>query len=454
VSDVDEESVVEEFPRPRRSVRKKDKGQATPVDLPPLPSKRKGLSAAEKARAQVKDKATARSAAYKLSRSTRTVPSEEASSSTLLQQPEFEDPENLDDPDDPIDIPDFNSPSTYTSYIEAFMANQGGNAAPANAGGNNAPAVSHFKIPQKWDRGSPEFTTDDPDELLEFVEQVRQIIRLAGITDEKEKKDQFLSYLDWKRKKAWKVLATYSAGTFEEFLKEIYKSYPEIDDQEVGTLEALYKLCKLNQGIQVSEEGKLRRFGILFKEQYQKLIQAPSQITNNYSRECVFKEEAINKGHLIIENGKAKLGDGNFIPRGPGSQRMRVDDYWRNKALGQSYYSQPSYQQYYNQEENEQAYDASEAAFDEIRTLKVKLARAQQANGSSNFAKFEGVVQPTFLANTQPAQSNSAMPQGFDLSKVFQLFLMSQSKQGGDLPETQDQFAVTRSRANGEPSNF
>lgn len=158
----------------------------------------------------------------------------------------------------------------------------------------------------------------------------------------------------------------------------------------------------------------------------------------------MFKEDHISKGMLSIENGKTKLGDGNFIPRGAGAQRLRVEEYWRNKASGQNWFAQtPGVQQAFYQDDDEKPLEFAETARDEIRTLRVKLARAQQA-GSSSLANSQNPVQPVFMASVQPGQGQN---QQFDSNQALQAFLLKGIQSIAETTGLFDQLALTRANA-------
>lgn len=506
-----------------------------------------------------------------------------------------------------------------------------GNAAQPNA--QTAPTTATFRVPYSWDRNKPTFDSDDHEDLLTFVDQLDQIISLGKITDDAEKKKCFTEYLPWAKKRAWRNIEAYTNGTYEEFLEEVFKSYPEVRTSEEGSMENLSKICKKYKGVSVTQEGLLRRFGVEFHTVVKKLLSGRALTTNSeackkyldtleaslastlrltisstillrtqvpglnpapvagqpvkdkrredpieiadlikmaetmaetqtestqpsgpketvrsseyslvkkesnderfqelgasiatmqdnmllsqkeneqrhtellrqlqqvnktrdapphkdvnltntssntqtmdryssgnsrgergsdrdcfyceqtghFSRECPHKDEHINKGYLTVEGGKHKLGDGKWIPNGPGSQKQRVEDYWRNKSVNQNYYSQGQQVQenFYSSNESERQQDYAETARDEIRSLQVKLARAQQMNQSS-LANNTGVVQPTFMAAVQPAAGLIPTPGGIDLTQALHALLL-RGLAAGEPQSSQDQFALTRGGAN------
>jgi hypothetical protein len=140
--------------------------------------------------------------------------------------------------------------------------------------------VESFKVPRSWDGNAPKFTTDNAEDLKDFIDQVNEILSLAKITDDDERKELLTSYLPNKKRTMWRDLDSYTTGTYEDFLKEIYKCYPELKQEIEGTLKELEKLCAKYKGIPLHDEGKLKRFGMEFVSLIKKLSMEPAIILN------------------------------------------------------------------------------------------------------------------------------------------------------------------------------
>ncbi|KAJ6527301.1 hypothetical protein DFH09DRAFT_1328112 [Mycena vulgaris] len=185
----------------------------------------------------------------------RTIPHNDQSSDELPfgnellfdVEPDFDEEESLD-----LDY--ILRPLTPDTPI---MANAAPQQAPAGTG------VASFRVPRPWESNVPKFTTEDKDDLQDFIEQVTDIINLAQITDEQEKKQLLTSYLPAKKREMWRALTEYAVGTtYANFKKAVLKAYPEVKEDLDGTLEELVKLCAENRTIKRSEEGRLKRFGM------------------------------------------------------------------------------------------------------------------------------------------------------------------------------------------------
>jgi hypothetical protein len=158
--------------------------------------------------------------------------------------------------------------------------------------------VASFKVPRPWEANAPKCTTEDPDELLDFIDQVGEIIELAEIKADADKKKLLTGYLPVKKKNMWRDMDKYANGSYDDFLKELYKSYPEIKQEKAGTLGDLERLCRRNQGIRLQDEGKLRRFGVEFTSLYKKLSKHPAIILNKEA--CLKYLETLDVSFAII----------------------------------------------------------------------------------------------------------------------------------------------------------
>ncbi len=171
----------------------------------------------------------------------------------------------------------YSSNEFEVSEIKAvnIMANNNGN----NAGGHRN--GSSFKVPFAWDKNAPSFDSEDADDLMTFVDHIGQIFGLAGVTDDQEKKRRLTDYLSVKRKEIWRSLSSYKRGTYDRFLEDVYKIYPEVKSSKIGSLNALVKLCKTYKGIEMTDEGILKRFGVEFYALVKKLMKGKAAITTN-----------------------------------------------------------------------------------------------------------------------------------------------------------------------------
>nr|GAT48597.1 predicted protein [Mycena chlorophos] len=143
----------------------------------------------------------------------------------------------------------------------------------------NAPAA--FRVPNPWDSNAPKFTSDDPDDLEEFIYQVQRIITLGSV-DAAQQKELFTSFVPLRKRLIWQAISSYGDTTksFTDFLNDIKAMYPELGETSAGRLTELEKLCLKNRGIPVNEEGKLKRFGQEFIVLVDKLMKAPAILLN------------------------------------------------------------------------------------------------------------------------------------------------------------------------------
>ncbi|KAJ7617712.1 hypothetical protein B0H17DRAFT_1152419 [Mycena rosella] len=109
--------------------------------------------------------------------------------------------------------------------------------------------------------------------------------------NEAQKKEKFTDFLPYMKKKYWRSLAIYGTGTYDEFLEDVFKSYPEVKMEEIGSVESLKTICKRYKGVKVFDEGKLRCFGVEFHTIAKKLMSGQALTKKSSSVPNVF-------GHL------------------------------------------------------------------------------------------------------------------------------------------------------------
>nr|GAT48964.1 predicted protein [Mycena chlorophos] len=132
-----------------------------------------------------------------------------------------------------------------------------------------------FRIPWAWERNRPRFEGDSVEELVDFLEMVDTII------DEQGRKHLLTSYLPVSKRTLWRSLETYTPPhSYTEFVAEVQGIYPELAERENGTIAELEELCRENNGLDGTNEGRLRRFGWVFGMLVQKLQRPPAILTN------------------------------------------------------------------------------------------------------------------------------------------------------------------------------
>nr|GAT45338.1 predicted protein [Mycena chlorophos] len=153
--------------------------------------------------------------------------------------------------------------------------------------------VAPFRIPQPWDRDRPHFDTDAAEDLLDFLDQMEIIFTQGQITDDQHKKEVLTGFLSYKKRALWRSWDTYgSKHSFADFQAKFKSAYPELRVIESGLLSQLKDLCSRSKGINKSEQGKLRRFGLEFTYLVNKLQKSPAVLSN--SEACSWYLQTLN----------------------------------------------------------------------------------------------------------------------------------------------------------------
>ncbi|KAJ7775424.1 hypothetical protein B0H16DRAFT_1756775 [Mycena metata] len=134
-------------------------------------------------------------------------------------------------------------------------------------GGTEPPlrSVVGFKIPSPWNRNSPHFDGKLPSSLKKFLRHCKTIVE-DGRVKVDDQKSKFLEYLDdddiqdqWESFRSFKP-----ASSLESWIDEIKSTFPELQDDEVGSLSKLTRLIREHKGMERSEYGKIKRFNAAY----------------------------------------------------------------------------------------------------------------------------------------------------------------------------------------------
>ena len=124
-------------------------------------------------------------------------------------------------------------------------------------GENQNPSItlhtSTHKMPKLGEKNESIFDPEKLEELGRFFDWFAD----EGITDDVDKKQQIVKYLDADSEIQWKALSKFTDGTFEEFEKEVMAFYPKAEEIMKGSVSALKKKIKKLEPIAVEEHDEL-----------------------------------------------------------------------------------------------------------------------------------------------------------------------------------------------------
>ena len=83
-------------------------------------------------------------------------------------------------------------------------------------------------MPLPGSHGAPHFDKEKPIELLRFIEQMEDLFKEYGVSEDQAKKRYLGKYMDQKTEFEWRAFDTYdSSSSYEEFKVALIDDYPE-----------------------------------------------------------------------------------------------------------------------------------------------------------------------------------------------------------------------------------
>jgi len=113
-----------------------------------------------------------------------------------------------------------------------------------------------------------------------FSQIVKQLFRLAEISDDRQKLDWLISYVEADIADQWSSFPEFETGPWNQFLDYLKIEYPELTSEEQGTMGQLRRLCREYSDISLLDEEWLMEFKQWFMYIAQKCLKPPA-ITGN-----------------------------------------------------------------------------------------------------------------------------------------------------------------------------
>ena len=117
--------------------------------------------------------------------------------------------------------------------------------------------MSMRKMPKPSEKNAPSFDPSKPEELSRFFEHIEDWFSDENISDDDDKKQRIVRYLDQDSEVQWKALPKFTAGTFQVFKDKVMAVYPQVEKVTKGFVSALKRKIKQVGSVAVDERDDL-----------------------------------------------------------------------------------------------------------------------------------------------------------------------------------------------------
>ncbi|KAF7329411.1 CCHC-type domain-containing protein [Mycena kentingensis (nom. inval.)] len=150
--------------------------------------------------------------------------------------------------------------------VQQLPANQ---QADDQAAGGRGRAI---RVPEPYERDRPTWDGRNPEKTLRgYLEQCNALFTKGRLEDEAERKRLMVGYLkDDIIKDEWKSLPEFAAGSYDAFKDAVLKLYPELDEEEHGSIQSVEKVNRDYPMISRTDHGRFLRWKVSFIKQVAK----------------------------------------------------------------------------------------------------------------------------------------------------------------------------------------
>ncbi|KAF5315638.1 hypothetical protein D9611_004977 [Ephemerocybe angulata] len=131
--------------------------------------------------------------------------------------------------------------------------------------------MSNKNFPNSYSANRPKYDSTKPEEFLEYVRQVEDVISACEIIADRLKKKALVHFRDMSEQSLWTTLPEYKTGTYAEFKEKLFLYHPTAALQNRGSLARIQLLCARHQGIGLDASHTLLQFALKFRAEAAKL---------------------------------------------------------------------------------------------------------------------------------------------------------------------------------------
>ena len=99
-------------------------------------------------------------------------------------------------------------------------------------------------MPKPGEKNAPFFDPSKLEELLQFFERIKDWFSEENISNDDDKKQHIVRYLDPDSEVQWKALPKFTVGAFQVFKDKVMAAYPQVEEVTKGSISALKRKIK------------------------------------------------------------------------------------------------------------------------------------------------------------------------------------------------------------------
>jgi hypothetical protein len=212
------------------------------------------------------------------------------------------------------------------NLLREMSQNSGSQNGGGPTGQQAPPHVTVTPMPLAGARGAPCFDGKKVRELPRFMRRVEELFIAVGLTDDQEKKESILKYLDIDIEDQWTVLTKYSTGTWNEWKAEILKQYPELGTVKEGSLSQVDDIVQTFKGLNFGTGNLVPEFVREFRTEVHKLMGNQALLSNHEAVKLFMKAFTVDAAKRLSDRLKMGYLAANMLPNAPARAQRRSED--------------------------------------------------------------------------------------------------------------------------------